>query len=377
MSVAREEWSREAKEGHLMTVRMNSALLIVWILTGCGNPVPTSPEATSDLKGFEVAGQMTERRFWHASVLLQDGTVLITGGAATENPGQVSTSLFRASTEVFDPETGTSSRRGNLSLPRILDMGILMPDGRVLLAGADQAPLEFFDPRNGRFTPEPYLPAFARIWSITLLPNGKILTYYSLGVAVFDPNTRDFTSLPGSVAIRAGHTATLLRDGRVLIVGGSNALGVVKESEIYDPLSNTLTRTGELTYERRDHRAMLLQDGSVLVIGGTTGDEGAEEPVTAAERYDPATGTFSSEGDPGIDPIHAATLLPSGEVFIIGDSGEVVLYDPATGAFGPTGHSIGENRVFYTTTVLRDGRVLIVGGLKDLQATDQILIYNP
>ncbi|MDE2889792.1 MAG: kelch repeat-containing protein [Gemmatimonadota bacterium] len=360
-----------------MSCRMISALAIVSILMGCGSPVPTSPKATSDLIGFEVAGKMTERRFWHASVLLQDGTVLITGGAATQNPGQVSTSLFRTSSEVFDPETGTTSRRGNLSLPRTLDMGILMPDGRVLLAGADQAPLEFFDPQTGRFTPEPYLPAFARIWSITLLPDGKVLTYYSLGVAIFDPDTREFTSLPGTVAIRAGHTATLLRDGRVLIVGGGNASGIVKESEIYDPLTNTLTRTGDLRYERQDHRAILLQDGSVLVIGGSAGDEGSEEPVTAAERYDPATGTFLSEGDPGFDAIHAATLLPSGEVFIIGDSGEVILYDPATGAFGPTGDSIGENRVFYTTTLLRDGRVLIVGGLKDLAATDQILIYRP
>ena len=364
-------------EGHLMTVRMTSALAIVSSLMGCGSPVPMSPEATSELVGFEVAGKMTERRFWHASVLLQDGTVLITGGAATQNPGQVSTSLFRASTEVFDPETGTSSRRGNLSLARVLDMGILLPDGRVLLAGADQAPPEFFDPRTGRFTPEPYLPAFARIWSITLLPNGKILTYYSLGVAIFDTATREFTSLPGTVVIRAGHTATLLRDGRVLIVGGVNASGIVKASEIYDPSSNTLTRTGGLRYERQDHRAILLQDGSVLVIGGTTGDEGSEEPVTAAERYNPATGTFTSEGDPGFEAIHAATLLPSGEVFIIGESGEVILYDPANGAFGPTGDSIGENRAFYTTTLLRDGRVLIAGGLKDLQATDQILIYRP
>ena len=360
-----------------MTVRMTSALLIVSSLTGCGSPVPTSPEATSELVGFEVTGKMTERRFWHASVLLQDGTVLITGGAATENPGQVSNSLFRASTEVFDPVTGTSSRRGNLSLPRVLDMGILLPDGRVLLAGADQAPPEFFDPRTGRFTAEPYLPAFARIWSITLLPNGKILTYYSLGVAIFDTATREFTSLPGTVVIRAGHTATLLRDGRVLIVGSGNASGMVKESEIFDPSSNTLTRTGDLRYERQDHKAILLQDGSVLVIGGSAGDEGSEEPVTAAERYNPATGRFTSEGDPGFEAIHAATLLPSGEVFIVGESGEVILYDPATGAFGPTGDSIGENRVFYTTTLLRDGRVLIAGGLKDLQATDQILIYRP
>ena len=360
-----------------MSVRMVSAWLIVSSLMGCGGTVPTSQEVSSDLKGFEVAGKMTERRFLHASVLLQDGKVLITGGAATESPGYAPSSLFRTSTEIFDPATGTSSRKGNMSSARTRDMGILLPDGWVLFAGAQQAPLEFFDPNTGRFTPAPYDPAFAIISSMTLLPNGKILTYYSLGVAIFDPNTGNFTSLPETVVVRAGHTATLLRDGRVLIVGGGNAEGMVKESEIYDPSSYTLTPTGDLKYERRRHRAILLADGSVLIIGGSTGDEGSEASVTAAERYDPATGMFSSEGDPGIEPIRAATLLPSGNVFIIGHSGEVVLYDPATGAFGPTGDSIGENRALYTTTLLRDGRVLIIGGLKDLEATDHILIYRP
>ena len=360
-----------------MSGKTTSALVVISLLMGCGNPVPTSPEATSDLKGFDVAGKLTERRFWHAAVLLQDGKVLITGGAATDSPGNVPSSLFRSSTEVFDPVTGTSSRRGDMSRARALDMGILLPDGRVLIAGAAQAPLEIYNPQTGRITPEPYEPAFAIISSMTLLANGKILTYYSLGVAIFDSATGGFAALPGTVRIRRGHTATRLRDGRVLIAGGSNASGMVKECEIYDPSSNTLTRTGDLRYERREHRAILLGDGSVLVIGGTTDDEGSEVSVTAAERYDPATGMFSSEGDPGLELIHAATLLRSGDVFIIGDSGEVILYDPATGAFGPTGDSIGENRAFYTTTLLPDGRVLIAGGLKDLEATDQVLIYNP
>ena len=360
-----------------MSVRMISALAIVTTIIGCGKGVPTSPEPSGEMRGFEVAGRMTERRFLHAAVLLQDGKVLIAGGAATESPGYVPSSMFRASTEVFDPGTGTSSSRGDMSGARTGDAGILLADGQVLIAGAYQAPLEFFNPNTGRFTPAPFDPAYARISSMTLLSNGKILTYYSLGVATYDSDAGKFTSLPGTVVIRAGHTATLLRDGRVLIVGGENAEGMVKASEIYDPLSNTLTRTGDLKYERREHRAILLQDGTVLVIGGITGDEGSEASVTAAERYDPATGTFSSEGDPGIEPINAAALLPSGEVFIIGHSGAVILFDPATGAFGPTGDSIGENRALYTTTLLRDGRVLIVGGLKDLEATDHILIYNP
>ena len=284
-----------------MSGRILSALLAVSSVMGCGNPVPTSPEATSDLQGFEVAGTMTERRFWHAAVLMQDGKVLITGGAATDSPGNVPSSLFRASTEIFDPATGNFEQKGrHVPALRALDMGILLPDGRVLIAGAAQAPLELYNPQTGRITPEPYDPAFAIISSMTLLGQWEDSHLYLAGRRhIRSPPPGGFAALPGTVRIRRGHTATRLRDGRVLIAGGSNASGMVKECEIYDPSSNTLTRTGDLRYERREHRAILLGDGSVLVIGGTTDDEGSEVSVTAAERYDPATGVFSSEGDPG------------------------------------------------------------------------------
>ncbi|MCY3764466.1 MAG: hypothetical protein OXH06_03440 [Gemmatimonadetes bacterium] len=205
-----------------------------------------------------------------------------------------------------------------------------------------------------------------------------MLTYCVSGVAIFDPDTGRFTPLPGAIARRGGHTATLLRNGRILIIGGGIPGSLAKAAEIYDPKSNGFSEIGELHNERWGHKAVLLRDGTVLVVGGSKGDPSSPEPVTEAELYDPATGTFSPAGTPGVTPIWAAAPLRTGKVFLIGgQDGNVVLYDPDSGTFGPAGISIGPNRQFYTTTVLRDGRVLVAGGMKDGEATDHVLVYSP
>ena len=364
-------------EGGEMSTRFVSVLVICSSIFSCGGSVPTPSEPPDDLTGFEYAGNLVEKRLWHTATLLNDGRLLIAGGAATDSPGYVPMSMFHASTELFDPETQTSSAARSLSVARTRDMGILLQDGRVVILGAHLAPVEIYDPQSGRFSAHDA--TLGDISTAALLPDGSILTYCALGVAIFDPDTGNFTSISGLDGRRGGHTATMLLDGRILIVGGGNSEGLAKAAEIYDPTSNAFTEVGELHTERRGHKAVLLQDGTVLVIGGSKGvPDSTPEPVTAAEIYDPATGTFSPAGTPGITPIWAAAVLRKGDVFLIGgEDGNVVLYDPLSGAFAPTGDSIGQGRVFFSTTVLRDGRVLVVGGLKDGEASDHVLIYNP
>ena len=358
-----------------MTSRFVSVLVICSSILSCGGPVPTPSEPPTDLKGFEYAGNLVEKRLWHTATLLNDGRLLITGGAATDSPGYVPMSMFHASTELFDPEIQTSSAARSMSVARTRDMGILLQDGRVVILGAHLAPVEIYDPQSGRFSA--YNATLGDIGTAALLPDGSILTYCALGVAIFDPDTGNFTSISGLDGRRGGHTATMLLDGRILIVGGGYPAVLGKAAEIYDPKSNAFTEVGEMDNERRHHKVVLLQDDRVLVIGGSKGELNSPVPVTTAEIYNPATGTFSPAGTPGDTPILSADLLPTGKVFMIDINGDVVLYDPASGAFGRTGESIGQNRQFYTTTVLRDGRVLIAGGMKDGEATDHVLIYNP
>jgi hypothetical protein len=169
---------------------------------------------------------------------------------------------------------------------------------------------------------------------------------------------------------RSGHTATLLPDGKVLIVGGMRRnQDFYRSAELYDPVAGKFQATGEMAVARVGHAAVILHSGKVLIIGGWIG----HGETDSAEIYDPAIGKFSplakmtaKRGNP------AATLLTNGDVLITGGAdtfgpggiASAELFHAATGVFEPLApmHSA---RIGQTTTVLRDGRVLIVGGRAD------------
>ena len=108
----------------------------------------------------------------------------------------------------------------------------------------------------------------------------------------------------------SGATATLLANGTVLLTGtGATA-------EIYNPATNSTTLTGSMSTARTQHTATLLQDGTVLIVGGQTGGV----RIATAETYDPVTGTFTLTTGPmsvGRD-VHAATRMNDGRVLITG-----------------------------------------------------------
>jgi hypothetical protein len=170
---------------------------------------------------------------------------------------------------------------------------------------------------------------------------------------------------------RSGHTATLLNNGLVFVVGGTdNGGNALPSAELYNPADGTFAATGGLNAGRAWHSTVALPNGTVLVAGGYYVSGGNVVPVTIAELYDPVAGTFTNTGSlvTAARLLPTATLLANGKVLIAGGSDttgnsltSAELYDPATGAFISTG-SMNSQRQFHAATLLNNSKVLVTGG---------------
>jgi galactose oxidase-like protein len=242
--------------------------------------------------------------------------VLLVGGDGTAD--QV------ASAEIYDPTTGRFSRTGSLRTTQSVDTATVLQDGSVLVTGSffdTRVPAyfpsaELYDPASGAFAPAGSMSAVRYDATATLLRNGQVLVAggsdssgFSLGsVELYDPTGNTFRPLV-MVTPRDSHTATLLSNGGVLVVGGSgipgNGFGEAS-AEMYDPLSGRFTPSGSLTIPRRKQTATLLPDGRVLIAGGESDLSGIARmfPTTtsglsslaSAELFDPTSGSFSLTG---------------------------------------------------------------------------------
>jgi N-acetylneuraminic acid mutarotase len=165
---------------------------------------------------------------------------------------------------------------------------------------------------------------------------------------------------------RAGHTATLLNDGRVLVVGGKeSASAYLSSAEIYDPLTNRWTSVTPLARARAGHTATVMRDGRVLVAGGQDNDTSY---LAAAELYDPETDRWSPVEPMGSTrAFHTATLLPNGRILVAGGRNEalfhatVEVYDPGTQRWAHVGRLEGV-RMGHTASLIGGGQLLITGG---------------
>ncbi len=288
------------------------------LITGYGSQVAGAELYDPSTGTFTATGNTGSWAF-HSATLLADGRVLIAGGYGSN--GAAST---RA--ELYNPATGTFTTTGEMTTPRIGHRPTLLKNGKVLFLGGETArppyladiTAELYDPATGAFTPTGSFLGAGPVGGIaTLLPDGRVLVVgvYSGLAALYDPASGTFspTGRPSS----PHDSAILLANGKVLFTGGLE--GEDKHAELYDPVTGGFTPTGDMIEPRLDHSATLLADGTVLLAGSQrTGSDGGRA-FGSAELYDPVTGTFSATGDM-ITPRfgHAAPLLPDGTDLIAG-----------------------------------------------------------
>jgi len=134
---------------------------------------------------------------------------------------------------------------------------------------------------------------------------------------LYNPWANTWSAINALLAARQAHSATLLPDSRVLVVGGYGLAGApLKSAEIYDPATDAWSAAASLATARASHTATLLPNGSVLV---TDGSDASGAALSNGGIYDPASDRSSRTGPlMAARTYHSAVLLPSGKVLIAG-----------------------------------------------------------
>jgi hypothetical protein len=327
---------------------------------------PTPTPAPTPTPGISSTGSMLVGRRGHTATLLTDGTVLVAGGHRNAGPDDPGNGEVPAkSAERFDPATGKFQATGDMATARIGHTATRLADGKVLIAGGTHGnsilrSTEIYDPKSGTFAAGPDMTAPRSDFTATLLGDGRVLMTggtknantleVQASAELFDPATGKFTATGSMSVARVQHSAALLKDGRVLVVGGAS-----KKSETFDPQTGKFSPAGELLEPILGLLATALPDGRVLVVPTWNGAQ--EKP----EVFDPTTNQYSLKSSLGVFG-EKAVALQDGRVFLVGDRpSQAIVYDPAADRVTEMG-ALPKKSLLVTTVLLADGRVLICGG---------------
>ncbi|HSB07976.1 MAG TPA: kelch repeat-containing protein [Blastocatellia bacterium] len=370
-------------------------LALVGLISAALMKGPIQPVSAETVAlGWSYTGSLNTPRYFHTATLLPDGKILVAGGWNTSG----SDSPLLDSAELYDPATGKWNATGSLNVPRISHTATLLKDGKVLIVGGSPDDYlsfngaELYNPKDERWSVTGSLNIPRSAHTATLLKNGKVLVvggleeydWWDYGyrpldtVELYDPDTGVWSFTGNLNTAVESHTATLLQNGKVLVLGEGSP-------QLYDPDTGKWSSVGILgdNIGRLGHTATLLPDGRVLIVGGEYSEYPNGYGPSPAQLYDPDTGAWISTGDLNETRFHhTATLLPDGKVLVSGgtarrprqdnrDSGFVSLrsselFDPNKGTWSLAG-SLKTRRSYHTATLLPDGIPLIVGGFSQDQ----------
>lgn len=370
-----------------------SCALILATATGIAGTGALPMTASGPTGTWSKVASLVTGRVKHTATLLRNGNVLIVGGLDRANNALTSTEIYNPSTKRWTPA-------GSLRTARLDHTATLLSSGKVLVAGGLHAPFpagslasaELYDATTNAWSAAAPMIASRRGHTATLLADGRVLVVGGLSLIlredgyfpsqpafaeIYDPQANRWSTTAPIGFSRYGQTATRLTDGRILVAGGRGDAAILKSTEIYGATEDRWISAAPMGAARSGHVATLLRNGDVFLAGGV-GEEPNFRPVTvtSGEIYDARTNlwvTVASMAD--IDVVSAATLLRNGRVLVVGSGqSQSELYDPARNAWSRTGPSMGGH--IDTSTLLPDGRVLLVGGYGN-ESLESVLVYDP
>ena len=353
------------------------------ICGGCGGGGGSSPSRDPTITSFTAArNPITAGTSTTLTAVFNGGTGVVSDGIGVVTSGvPVSTGNLTTSTTFILTVTNGAGRAVSTTVtvnvaaaPRITSFSAtpatLAPGGSATLNAVFENGVGTVDQGVGSITSG----TGVRTSALTATTTFTLVVANQVGDRVQASTTvivSRFSATGSMGTLRTHHTATLLPNGKVLIVGGFDNTSWLASAELYDPSTGTFASTGSMNLApQQGHTATLLPSGRVLVVGATS----PPDWQIVCELYDPSTGVFSTTGPTGKPRNgHSATLLRTGKVLITGGvhtdgAAMAELYDPASGQFTYTGSMVFRTtyaegyRFGHTATLLQDGKVLIAGG---------------
>ncbi|NEW04679.1 S8 family serine peptidase [Paenibacillus sp. SYP-B3998] len=285
--------------------------------------------------------------YLHTQSVLKDGRVLVSGGRMGMNTICSGTCAFSM---IYDPAANKWTDTAYIPLPRDEVLAYhgqsTLSDGRVFITGGTKS---------------------------------KHSSY------MYNPSTNSWLKSENYVPVAYTHAQSILNDGRVLVTGGidDDEDKPRRYSVIFNPISNTWgeVATAAMPKGLLLHSQITLKDGRVLVTGGTD-DYDSPKGLNSAYIYDLTTNVWTKAADMPISvKLHSQSVLLNGQVLLTG--GELAdgtintnayLYDPIQNTWSAVMANMPP-RFGQAQSTMPDGRVVITGG-SDNSNSDNSRTYS-